>query len=126
MKLNHSLILTTDLEAMNLFWTKAIGLTIGDRPPFPFKGEWFYSEGKPLIHIAEQNNIDPQGGAIAHVALEGGNYNTLIYDLKRYNYKYTEKDVPVSGEHQVFVAGPDGLMVEMIFPLGTSDDKAHP
>ncbi|MCF6189773.1 MAG: hypothetical protein L3J51_04785 [Cocleimonas sp.] len=126
MKLNHNLILTTDLDAMNTFWTEAIGLTAGDRPPFPFKGAWFYSEGKPLIHVAEQKNIDPSGGAIAHLALEGGNYNTLITTLKKLNYSYTEKDVPISGERQVFVSGPDGLVVEMMFPLGKSDDEAHP
>lgn len=126
MKLNHNLVLTTDLEAMNHFWTKAIGLTLGDRPPFPFKGEWFYSEDKPLIHVAEQTNINPQGGAIAHLALEGGDYQTLITTLKEFGYNYSEKDVPLSGERQVFVAGPDGLIVEMMFPLGSADEVEHP
>ncbi len=126
MKINHNLVLTTDLEAMNIFWTEAIGLTLGDRPPFPFKGAWFYSEGKPLIHVAEQKNIAVSGGAIAHLALEGGDYSTLITTLKNLNYNYTEKDVPLSGERQVFVAGPDGLIVEMMFPLGESDNERYP
>jgi len=126
MKLNHNLILTTDLDTMSHFWTEVIGLTLGDRPPFPFKGAWFYSEGKPLIHVAEQGRTDVSGGAIAHLALEGADYNTLITTLKRLEYGYTEKDVPVSGERQVFVSGPDGLIVEMMFPLGKSDNKAHP
>ncbi len=126
MKLNHNLVLTTDLEGMNYFWTKAIGLTRGDRPPFPFKGEWFYSEGKPLIHVAEQANLNPNGGAIAHIALEGGDYQTLISTLKKLGFNYSEKDVPLSGERQVFVAGPDGLIVEMLFPLGAADEVGHP
>ena len=126
MKLNHILVLTTDLEIMSHFWTEVIGLSLGDRPPFPFKGAWFYSEGKPLIHVAEQNNINSNGGAIAHLALEGADYQILISTLKMHDVSYTEKDVPLSGERQVFVSGPDGLIVEMMFPLGESDNEAHP
>ena len=113
---------------MSHFWTEVIGLTLGDRPPFPFKGAWFYSEGKPLIHVAEQENINPSGGAMAHLALEGADYQAfaLISTLKRHDVSYTEKDVPLSGERQVFVSGPDGLVVEMMFSLGESDDEVHP
>ncbi len=126
MKINHNLILTTDLDAMSRFWTDAIGLSIGDRPPFPFKGLWFYSEGKPLIHVAEQKHINLDNGVISHLALEGADYNDLISNLIKTNYRYSEKDVPLSGERQVFVPGPDGLIVEMLFPLGEADDELHP
>ncbi len=126
MKINHNLILTTNLNAMSHFWTGIIGLTLGDRPPFPFKGEWFYSEDKPLIHVAEQERVHEYGGPIAHVALEGTDYRALMTTLRKNFCSYTEKDVPISGERQVFVSGPDGLIVEMIFPHGASDNKEHP
>lgn len=125
MKLNHNLILTTDLEVMSRFWTDAIGLTIGDRPPFSFKGLWFYSEGKPFIHVAIKKHINQDNGPINHVAIEGADYETLITSLKKHKYHYNEKDVPLSGERQVFIAGPDGLNVEMLFPLDVNDAKSH-
>lgn len=117
MKLNHILVLTSDLTAMEHFWTKLIGLRVGERPNFPFKGLWIYGEDKPLVHIAEQHQASFGNGSIAHVALEGADYNALIERLNQNTYSYTEKVVPLSGDHQVFIAGPDGLTVEMLFPL---------
>ena len=117
MKLNHVLVLTTNLKAMECFWTKLIGLQVGERPPFPFNGLWIYSDDRPLIHIAEQDTSAFANGAIAHVALEGANYKALLERLGNNTYVYTEKVVPLSGERQVFIVGPDGLTVEMLFPL---------
>lgn len=117
MKLNHVLVLTTNLKAMECFWTKLIGLQVGERPPFPFNGIWIYSDDRPLIHIAEQATSAFGNGVIAHVALEGADYKALLERLGKSTYAYTEKVVPLSGELQVFIVGPDGLIVEMLFPL---------
>lgn len=117
MKLNHILVLTTDLSAMECFWTELIGLHVGERPPFPFNGVWVYSNNRPLVHIAEQPYSTFGHGSIAHVALEGANYNVLLERLGNSTYGYTEKVVPLSNERQVFIMGPDGLTVEMLFPL---------
>lgn len=57
-------------------------------------------------------------GSIAHLALEGANYDGLIEALNKNGVRYGENDVPVSGERQVFISGPDGLNVEMLFQLG--------
>jgi lactoylglutathione lyase len=113
------------MEAMSHFWVDVIGLTTGKRPDFPFKGAWFYSEGKPLIHLAEQKGFKFETGSIAHVALEGANYISLIKTLKQLNYAYTEKDVPMTRERQVFISGPDGITVEMLFPQQASSKPHH-
>lgn len=94
-----------------------IGLEVGQRPPFPFDGLWLYSDGTPLVHVAEQKNANFGHGAIAHIAFEGANYKGLITRLEQSNYPYTEKDVPLSNDRQVFIAGPNGVTVEMMFPL---------
>ena len=117
MNLNHILVMTTDLAAMEHFWTKLIGLRVVKRPPFPFNGLWIYNEDKPLVHIAEQNQAVFGNGSIAHVALEGADYKTLLERLHQNTYSYVQKVVPFSGERQVFIAGPDGLTVEMLFPM---------
>ena len=121
MKLNHVLVRTTDLDAMHRFWTAVIGLEQTTRPPFPFRGEWFGIDGTPFVHVVEDRSVNSSAGPIAHVALEGADYASLIRSLKQHDVHYQEKDVPLSGERQVFVAGPDGLLVEMLFPMGVSD-----
>ena len=126
MKINHVLVLTRDIKKMTAFWTDVIGLNTGYRPPFPFAGEWLYSEEKTLIHVAQANDHLDKNGAIAHVALEGDNYNQLIATLHEHAIKYFEKDVPLSAERQVFVLGPDELTIEIIFPLSSVDEKSHP
>jgi len=117
MKLNHILVLTSDLKSMENFWTKVIGLSVGERPPFPFDGLWLYSDDTPFVHVAEQRNAPFGHGSIAHLAFEGADYNRLMLRLKQSQHPYTEKDVPLSGERQVFISGPDGVTVEMMFSL---------
>ncbi len=118
MRLNHVLVKTRDLNAMTEFWTQCIGLELGERPPFPFPGAWLYSDGQALIHIIEDSMIESSNAVLSHVALEGANYTGLIETLKDNHIPYSETDVPRSGERQVFVKGPDGLKVEMLFDLG--------
>jgi len=123
MKINHALIISSDLEAMKNFWVDIIGLEEGERPPFPFKGYWLYSEGTPFIHLAEQKNAIFDQSAVAHIAFEGADYLDLLARLKQFNYPYTSKVVPLSGEQQVFIQGPDGVTVEMLFPHNKKAEK---
>jgi len=122
MKLNHVLVLTSDLQTMRTFWVDVIGLHEGWRPDFPFAGLWLYSDEIPMIHIAEQQGATFGYGALSHVALEGANYQSLLERCQQFNQTYTEKDVPQSGERQVFLSGPDGLTVEMLFALQSSNN----
>ncbi|GAB5451139.1 MAG: hypothetical protein Hals2KO_14670 [Halioglobus sp.] len=118
MKLNHVLVRSSDLDASERFFTEVIGLDAGDRPPFPFRGAWFYSEGQPLAHVVEDRSGPlADRGPLAHVAFQGADYEELIGRLIARQVPYSEKDVPLSRERQVFVEGPDGLTVEMMFPL---------
>lgn len=126
MKINHVLVLAQDIKKMTSFWTSILGLTNGYRPPFPFAGAWLYSEKQPLIHVAQVDEVVDKNGAISHVALEGDNYPNLISNLRDYAVNYAERDVPLTGERQVFVQGPDGLTVEMIYPLDTVEALEQP
>ena len=123
MKLNHVLVKTSNLNVMTQFWTQHIGLELGERPPFPFPGAWLYSDSEALIHIVEDSTITPSNSVLSHVALEAKNYTKLIKTLQKNNMVYTESDVPQSDLRQVFIQGPDGLNVEMLF--GLSEISAH-
>ncbi len=118
MKINHVLVRANNLEAMNRFLVDAIGLELGERPPFPFAGSWLYSDGKPVVHVIHDNSAGNADGAVDHVALEGADYDTLLAAITKHEIEYAERNVPQSGEHQVFIFGPNGLKVEMLFPAG--------
>lgn len=121
MIINHVLVRTTDINAMKHFWVDVIGLKVGVRPPFKAPGAWLYSDDKPVVHVVHDPYLEAHVGALEHVAFEGADYDSLITSLNEHNVQYAEQDVPLTGEHQVFVSGPDGLNVEILFPIGTSN-----
>jgi lactoylglutathione lyase len=130
-EINHVLIRTTRIEAMIHFFEQTLKLKNGFRPSFPFQGAWLWADNRPLIHLSE---VDPEDkgqldyldqvnavsktgtGIIDHVAFSGSDYSGLIERLKRHRLDYFERTVPTSGEHQVFIQGPEGLRVEIQFP----------
>jgi len=118
MRIDHVLICTRDLKGMQHFFEEVLCLEPGPRPPFPFDGTWLYSEGKPLIHLAA-SSVHSSRGAVDHIAFTGDSYRELINRLKQNKQEYVERTVPGSGEHQVFVAGPEGISLELQFPAGT-------
>ncbi len=126
MNINHVLIQTSDLSSMTRFIEDVTDLKVGSRPPFPFPGAWMYNESKPVIHIVEAYANSSQadylgsrpvaaGGAVDHVAFEGDDYKSLIERLSLNSIDYIERTVPLSQEHQVFVDGPNGLKLEILF-----------
>ncbi|WP_346837317.1 VOC family protein [Microbulbifer sp. SAOS-129_SWC] len=122
MQLNHVLVRTTDLDAMTHFWRELIGLEVGARPPFQSRGAWLYSDGEPLIHLIEVPAIGGDG-CVDHMALEGGDYETLRARLEAGRADFRETSVPESGDRQLFVRGPDGLRVELLFRNGEERPK---
>ncbi|MFC3151419.1 VOC family protein [Litoribrevibacter euphylliae] len=132
MRLNHVLIMTTDLSEMTTFFCQALALTVGDRPAFEFDGVWLYDDQNlPCIHLADRSDINahqaeylrqPKGSnlhsgldTIDHLAFSSKDYPTLIRRLDQHQIPYIERDIPESEEHQVFVFGPDELKVEIVF-----------
>ncbi len=129
-EINHVLVRTRHLKNMIHFLIQTVGLEEGFRPPFNFPGAWLYSDDKPLIHLVEinpddkgqsdylgsQTAVSESGmGAVDHIAFSGCNYPHLIKRLKQQKFKYFERIVPLTNEHQVFVEGPDGLRIELLF-----------
>ncbi len=131
MNINHVLIQTSDLPNMARFIENVTNLKAGNRPPFPFPGIWMYNKDKAVIHIVEAYTNSAQSdylgsraltseesasvGAVDHVAFEGDDYSGLIERLSRNKIDYTERTVPLSQEHQVFIDGPDGVKLEILF-----------
>jgi lactoylglutathione lyase len=115
------------------FFTEILKLKEGPRPAFLFPGTWLYSENQPLVHLTlNDEGLDSsphkaqeqylgkrspssQQGIVDHIAFQGDDYTSLILRLKNNATAYFERSVPVSGEHQVFITGPESLLIEILF-----------
>lgn len=109
-----------------MFVCKVTGLKEGFRPPFPFEGVWLYHNDKAIVHVVKYSDASAENGrgstqsfaarVVDHLAFEGEDYDVLTAELKKLKIAYTEHIVPLTKEHQVFVEGPDGLKLEIVFP----------
>ena len=126
MKLDHATIVTPDCEPMRRFFTDVAGMTIGPRPPFGIGGCWLYLNGTPVVHLVESGSVlaAPAGGRAAtridHIALrvtDEAEWQTLLARLHEHAVPFSEADVPVSRERQVFVQLAPGVVVEFVIQL---------
>ena len=121
MKLDHFLIRARELDQMRDFFSDVIGLEVGPRPDFQFRGYWMYSENMPVVHLAlNSKSAGAEGeaddlGPVDHIAFTSGDYQDLMDRLKATGAKFEERTVPGGAAHQVFVHGPEGVKVEIQF-----------
>jgi catechol 2,3-dioxygenase-like lactoylglutathione lyase family enzyme len=123
--LDHVTLVVKNLARSREFYAGILGMRPIERPNFPFDGSWFQS-GKTQIHlILEHPESEPAGnGANStsqaaptrrhHIAFAVEDAHAAAESLRR-------RDVPIvsgpklrpDGAAQVFVADPDGHLVEI-------------
>ncbi|MES2264989.1 MAG: VOC family protein [Pseudomonadota bacterium] len=135
-KLGHYSIRSGDLEASRRFYTEVLELREGMRPPFKFPGVWLYLGGDEddygVVHIIGIDPADPQGlkdylgdkdeaslsgsGAVDHVAFLATGLGAMRAKLAARALPFSERSVPSLGLHQLFIADPSGVTIEMNYP----------
>jgi catechol 2,3-dioxygenase-like lactoylglutathione lyase family enzyme len=109
---------SADVERTRAFYVDVIGLTVGDRPPFSFKGYWLYLAGQAVLHLVQRapGDVHHDGtGNVDHVAFRAGDYAGMRQRLLDGGLPFREAVVPRDGTRQIFVKDPDGLTVELNF-----------
>jgi catechol 2,3-dioxygenase-like lactoylglutathione lyase family enzyme len=112
----------TELEPLCRFYERALGLTVGERPPFRSKGFWLYAEGQPLLHITGFQGEAPKPadtGWFSHIALKCRDFDAARVRLDACGVAYDVEEVPRLGERQIFFTDPIGVGMELNFD---SDD----
>lgn len=129
-KLDHCSIRTVKLQETRDFYVDILGLEDGDRPDFPFPGNWLYVGDTAVVHLVGVDPDDPSGllemlggdidaesldgsGAFDHIAFRADNPDELISRLEEHDYEYFERQVPNMDLFQVFAKDPNGIMVEV-------------
>ena len=128
--LDHCSIRTVKLQETRDFYVDMLGMHDGDRPEFPFPGNWLYVDGHAVVHLVGVDPDDPSGlteylggdtspealdgsGAFDHIAFRARNPETLRDRLESSGYPYRERKVPNMDLFQIFVEDPNGIMVEL-------------
>tara|TARA_R110000868_G_scaffold46790_9_gene154249 strand:- start:1722 stop:2123 length:402 start_codon:yes stop_codon:yes gene_type:complete len=126
--LDHFNIRAKKLDAMRDFFVEVIGLTEGDRPSFQFPGYWLYAgDAGAVIHLVgsdrERGYVTGHGGddrdgtgVVDHLAFKGVDASQLLARLEDRGIEYTRRDLPNGAARQIFVAGPEGVTIEVVFP----------
>ena len=125
----HVLILADDVDKTKDFYVDILGLNIGYRPDFPFKGYWLYLDENPkaaCIHLAmrkqdtgqdyyigKKDDVKSGSGAIDHVAFNADDIECMKAKLDKISMEYTHRKVPGFPLEQLFIMDPDGVKVEL-------------
>jgi catechol 2,3-dioxygenase-like lactoylglutathione lyase family enzyme len=114
----HVNIRAADLETARDFYVRALGLRVGDRPPFASAGYWLYLGDEPVIHLVQRGpheTGEPGSGRLDHVAFRGADLDATRDRLHAAGIPFREALVPRDESVQIFLFDPDGLKLEINF-----------
>ncbi len=136
--LQHYTIEPQDLERTKDFYVDVLGLEVGDRPPLDFPGYWLYSGGTATVHLMgtrkPREGIVVRGtekkyedtGRFDHIAFAATDVEGIRKRLQSRHVKFRESIVPRTGDTQFFLYDPDGVGVELNFPIGAEKAPGGP
>jgi len=117
---DHFTMRTPDFEQVKDFFVEVIGLAVGPRPPFRVPGYWLYAQDRALLHLIGTADAGSAPGpglrrTVDHVAFRVTDYQEARARFVARGIPFEENAVPGQGERQIFVPGPGGLTIELVF-----------
>jgi catechol 2,3-dioxygenase-like lactoylglutathione lyase family enzyme len=124
--IDHILVLSDDIDATRDFYCRALGLTVGPRPPLEFPGYWLFGADGPCVHIADRVVYNERArdlglgtadegvpGRIDHVAFAATDYSAAAERLERDGIAAIANVVPDAAMRQLFFSDPGGVRIEV-------------
>jgi len=112
--LDHVNIHVVDGPRMVRFLEGVLDAREGFRPPFDFPGHWIYLDDKPVIHLSVVDRpVDFPQGLINHVAFGVYDFEEAKARVEAAGYPWKLAGIPGTPIGQIFVTGPEGLLVEI-------------
>ncbi len=126
-ELQHVLVLSDDIDRAADFYERALGLRVGERPPFDFTGYWLYAGVTPCLHIADRRSYRAHAagyglevperidgpGPVDHIAFGADDYQAAYERLTSAGIEPTCRQIAGGGPRQLFFFDPEGLRVEI-------------
>jgi catechol 2,3-dioxygenase-like lactoylglutathione lyase family enzyme len=111
---DHVNITVVDGPRMVRFLEQVLEAREGFRPPFDFPGHWVYVDDRPVIHLTlVRRSEDFPQGIVNHVAFGGYEFDEAKARVEASGYPWTLAGIPGTPIGQIFVTGPEGLLVEI-------------
>jgi catechol 2,3-dioxygenase-like lactoylglutathione lyase family enzyme len=128
--LDHVNVRSTDPAGTAAFFRDVLGMRVGPplgRSDMAGPGGWVYdSEDRAVVHIGGADSPYPQdaerpftpahgSGAVHHVALSCSDFEGTKAQLQARQIEFRESDLSRFGLRQLFVAEPNGILLELNF-----------
>jgi len=102
--------------------TRLLGLSPGDRPPFPFPGPWLCRDGDALLHVIETSAHATPQPRINHIAFRSeARLDEVLPKVAATGLPHRVVRLPDRAVAQVFVGVSSGLTIELDVPLAGDD-----
>lgn len=113
--IDHINIATDRLSDTVAFYEAVLGLTVGDRPDFPFPGAWLYAGDRAIVHLVgtASAKLPCDGAALNHFAFESHDYDQNVARLEAAGVTYKAQGVPGWPIRQLFFNDPNGVTIEL-------------
>lgn len=127
--LAHYTLYVADLDRSIDFYTSALALKKGHRPPFPGPaGAWLYTaDNVHVIHLNSDGPVPPAQTAIEdmgwrvsfadraidHVAFTVDDFDAAVARVRAHGVSHRIETVPDFGYRQIFFRDPDGVGIEL-------------
>jgi len=121
--IHHVAIKTLDLDATNRFYIDVLGMREVPRPPFDFPGSWI-NMGSTMIHVfagyaayGPDGSFHPGGAAVDHLSIMARDFDAFKRVFADHGLEWRELDQPTAKLWQLFVHDPNGILIELNFPI---------
>lgn len=129
-ELHHYFVRSRDLERSRRFYCDALGFEVMPRPNFAFPGYWLGVNGKVQVHMGldaipgeaahyfgtSASSARDNAGVVDHIAFQGNDAEGMMQRLAAHGLRTRTRYIAEVQLLQIFVADPDGLMLELNFP----------
>jgi catechol 2,3-dioxygenase-like lactoylglutathione lyase family enzyme len=113
-RLDHVNLTVVDGPRMARFLELVLDAHEGLRPPFDFPGHWIYIGDQPVIHLTVVNRpSDFPEGIVNHIAFGVYELEQAKARVEASGYPWKLAGIPGTPIGQIFVTGPEGLLVEI-------------
>ena len=130
------------LEATEKFYADFLGMTYAPRPDLGFPGAWL-DIGDTMFHLVEKEDpeeLDPwyrraeSGSAVDHIAVKAHGFDEMKGKAVAAGIDWRQMSIPDAGLWQLFLLDPNGVIIELNFPIaeepagsvGPGTDRLYP
>jgi catechol 2,3-dioxygenase-like lactoylglutathione lyase family enzyme len=127
---DHLNVVTNAHPQALAFFRDVMGLRNGDRPPFPFPGDWLYpadaGQGEACVHAVHAASAPLQGVDAPALRLHHLAFRTdepapaVLQRVLGCGLPHRISTLPGQPRMQIFVTLPGGLVMELVAPLATA------